>query len=296
MRLPRRLLAPLLAVVALALLAAACGDADSTSTDATGNADGTGTSQDPDDGAGDAIALDGRQFWSTSVIEDGEERTLVEGTRISLRFGDGGVSASAGCNSLGGDYSIEGSTLVVGPMGMTEIGCDPERHAQDDFVAALLAASPGITLDGDDLTLTTDTVTATFLDREVADPDRPVVGTRWEVTGFIQGDVATSMAVDEVGWFEFADDSTMTGFDGCAAFGGPVEVSDGSIGGPVEGDGEIQFGPIATDDGRPDDCNDDYADAVQELFATGDASFTIDGPNMTILNRDANGVTLRAVE
>lgn len=245
------------------------------------------------DAGGPALAdLEGRSFWSTSVTEDGAERPLVDGTQIALSFDADSLSASAGCNALGGTYRLDDGILVVGDLAMTEMGCDPERHAQDDFVAGLLTARPRMAIDGDRLTLTTDSVVADFLDREVADPDRPITGTEWEVTGFIDGDVATSFAVDEPATLVFADRSTLTGFDGCAGFSISVEVSDGSIGGPVEGDGEIQFGSMVQAEA---DCDLDptYTASLYRAL-TGGASYTIDGPNLTILNRNGTGITLRA--
>ncbi|MDG2113721.1 MAG: META domain-containing protein, partial [Actinomycetota bacterium] len=234
----------LIALFAFALVATACGDDSNTA-----------TSEVP--------TLDGRQFWSTSVVEDGTEHALVEGTRISLRFDDGRVGASAGCNSLGGSYTLRSGVLVARDMAMTEMGCDPERHQQDEFVVALLTAEPDVELDGDVLTLRSETVTAIFLDREVADPDRPIIGTVWQATGFIHGEVATSMAVDVAGHIVFDDQSSLRGHDGCVEFTASVEVSDGSIGGPVEGDGELQFGPRkpAIDSAAHCQSTTDYADA-----------------------------------
>lgn len=238
-------------------------------------------------------SIEGRQFWSTSVTEDGEPRPLVDGTRIQIRFDEGNIGASAGCNSMGGTYSISDGVLEVTDMAMTEMGCDAPRHDQDQFVVDLLTNSPTITLDGDDLVLATTDVTLTLLDRNVADPDVSMIGTDWEITGFIDGSAASNFAIDVPGTVTFADDSTMRGHDGCGEFSGSVEVSDGSTGGPVEGDGEVQFGPI--DRVKTTGCADAaYATAVHRTFETGDASFTIEGRNMTMLNRDGVGITLRA--
>lgn len=274
----------LAALLALLLVFGACGD----DTTVVGGPAGS------DDSSG--VSLDGRQFWSVSVLENGVERPLVEDTRFSVRFNNGNLSASAGCNSMGGPYQIDDNQqLTVSEMATTEIGCDPERHAQDEFVAAALTDHPRLTLSGDLLILATDTVRIEFLDTEVADPDRPILGTRWVVTGFIQGEVHVSMNVDpaQEGWIEFSEDSQLTGFDGCVDFSAPAEVSDGSIGGPVEGDGEIQFGEVASAV-----CEEPsrYSDASAALFETGDAVFSIDGPRLTLLNSDGNGVTFRTDE
>ena len=147
--------------IVVALLAAACGDGTVNATD----------------GAATVVDLDGRQFWSTAVFESGEPRVLVEGTRITISFDGDDIGASAGCNSLGGGYLVDDGVVLVNDMAMTEIGCDPRRHDQDEFVAALLTARPSISLQGDHLVLTAGDTIIELLDRRVADPDRPIVAT-----------------------------------------------------------------------------------------------------------------------
>ncbi|MFT7476618.1 MAG: heat shock protein HslJ [Verrucomicrobiales bacterium] len=244
------------------------------------------------DSGEDARGLSEREFWATEVVDAGHVRDLVPGTRITLSFSTDTIGASAGCNSMGGAYSIDGDALIVGGMGMTEMGCDAGRHQQDEFLATFLGESPSLTLDGDQLILTSGESVITLLDASVANPDRPIIGTNWDVDGFIDGDVAMAFATDAPGTLVFTDESTMTAFDGCRNIEASVEVSNGSTGGPVEGDGEIQFGPI--EPGGTENCeNPDYAEAFNALFDTGDATFTIDGTNLTILNRDGVGITLR---
>ena len=274
----------LAALLAFSLVLGACGDDKTVVGGPTASDDSS------------ELSLNGRQFWSVSVLEDGVERPLVEGTRISLRFNNGNIAASAGCNSMGGPYQIDDNQqLTVKELATTDIGCDPESPAQDEFVAAVLIAQPQLTLNGNYLILATDTVRIEFLDTDLADPDRPIFRTRWVVTGFIQGEMAMSMNVDpaQEGWIEFSEDSQLTGFDGCVDFSAPVEVSDGSISGPVEGDGEIQFGEVTSAD-----CEEpsSYSEAFAALFETDNAFFSIDGPRLTLLNPDGNGVTFRTDE
>ena len=97
--------------------------------------------------------------------------------------------------------------------------------------------------------------------------------------------MAISMNVDpaQEGWIKFSEDSQLTGFDGCVDFSAPVEVSDG----------EIQFGEVTSAD-----CEEpsSYSEAFAALFDTDNAVFSIDGPRLTLLNSDGNGVTFRADE
>ncbi len=251
----------------------------------------TSCSSDDDSDAGIPTALEGREFWSTWVTIGGESKELIDNTCVVLRFNGNQIGASAGCNSMGGTLKLKGSTLTVTNLFMTEMGCDPGRHEQDDFVATTLLASPTAKLDSNDLTLTTGNVTIQLLDASVANPDREIIGNLWAVTGFIDGQTVSSFAVDVPGHLVFHENSTLTGFDGCANFSAPIEISDGSTGGPVKGDGEMQFGPI--DRAPAADCaNPGYAEAFHQLFATGGATFTINGANLTIVNARGVGVML----
>lgn len=274
-------------LLALALVIGACGD-DETVVGGPAVSGDSGDSGEP--------ALDGRQFWSTSVLENGVDRPLAQDTRISVRFDNGDISASAGCNSMGGRYRIDNDgRLTVREMASTEIGCDPERHAQDEFVATVLNARPRLTLSGDHLVVATDSVRIELLDAEVADPDRPILQTRWVVNGFIQGEFAIAKNVEPglQGWIEFSKDSRLTGFNGCVEFIAPIEVSDGTDGGSIEGDGEIRFGEVIAEDCE---APSDYSDAFDALFDTGSTVYTINGPYLDLVNSQGNGVGLVADE
>ncbi|MER3417918.1 MAG: hypothetical protein C4343_02130, partial [Chloroflexota bacterium] len=100
-----------------------------------------------DSGAG-PNGLDGRTFISTQVTVDGRPRGLVPGTRILLDVRDGRIGASAGCNQLGGRYRLDGDVLVVTGAAVTEMGCDPARHAQDEWLFDLLGRGPVVRLNG----------------------------------------------------------------------------------------------------------------------------------------------------
>lgn len=137
-----RVMAAVLA--ALVLVAGGCGDDG----DGGGNADpGPPTEAD----------LDGRTFVST----ESEGFTLVSGTQVTLVFEGGNLSASAGCNSMSGAYDIDDGTLEVDELASTLIGCPGDLQTQDDALRDLLTGGPGVTLDGDVLTLSGQGITLT---------------------------------------------------------------------------------------------------------------------------------------
>ena len=142
----------------------------------------------PPGGGSGAVPVDGKTYLSTAATGV----TLVPGTRIRLSFTDGRLDASGGCNSIGGRYTIAGGRLSTTQMMTTEMGCDGPRMQQDSWLAGLLGDS-AITVAGDTLTLDDGNIQLTMLDHEVADPDRPIEGTRWVLDGLVSGDTASSV-------------------------------------------------------------------------------------------------------
>ncbi len=80
---------------------------------------------------------------------------LVSGTKITLDFPNPAeLTADAGCNALGGSFTIEGGDLVVSGMRSTLKGCSADLQAQDEWLSQFLQSKPKIALSGDTLTLT----------------------------------------------------------------------------------------------------------------------------------------------
>lgn len=175
------------------------------------------------------VGLIGRQFLSTVVTVDGAPFALVAGTRIRLTFDNGRLSANVGCNTIGGNLTIDGNKLVFSGASMTEMGCDPARMSQDDWLVTLLSSSPSFVLNGNDLTLTSGTTVVTLLDREVAEPDQPLVGPAWSLVSLINGDVASSVPVGVTASLTFAPDGTFAMNDGCNSGGGKYAINGDAI-------------------------------------------------------------------
>ncbi len=134
-----------------------------------------------------ADSIRGRTFWSSKVVVDGEVKYLVPGTRIIIEFSDGDYfSAYCGCNTGGAQYSISDGRLILDRCGMLmeQMAC-PALHDQESFMVKFFTSRPKVdVLDDDRIVLRTDSTIITFVDRRIADPDRPLVGTRWDATGF----------------------------------------------------------------------------------------------------------------
>ena len=98
---------------------------------------------------------------------------------------------------------------------MTEMGCDPEREAQDQWLSGFLASKPAIALVANDLTLTSGATVVRLLDREVAEPDANIVGPTWTVVSIIDGDAVSSVPDGAVATLQFAADGSVLVNTGC---------------------------------------------------------------------------------
>ncbi len=172
--------------------------------------------------------LDGRTFLSTDITG----HTLVAGSRVGMTFQGGSLSANAGCNTMSGAYEVEDGRLRTGPMATTEMGCEEPLMAQDQWLAAFLPGAQ-LVLDSDTLTLANDGTTLTLTDRVVAEPDRPLLGTRWAVEGLVSAGAVSSVPAGVTAALTFSD-GTVDVEAGCNRGGGSTQVSDTTV----------TFGPI----------------------------------------------------
>jgi len=220
--------------------------------------------------------LEGRTFLATDAVG----RTLVPGSVVRVSFQAGRVGATGGCNSMGGPYTIAGDRLTVGQLTMTEMACAPALMDQDQWLAGLLDRST-IGLAGDTLTLAKDATRLTLLDREVADPDRPLVGTRWVVDGLVEGDAISSVPAGVVATLTFSADSVEVE-TGCNRGGGAVTLTDRTI----------TFGPFVSTKMA---CQGGSVEIERILMATlkGEVRYTITAAAL-VLDAGAAGLTARA--
>jgi heat shock protein HslJ len=173
----------------------------------------------------------GRSFVGAIVTVGGEPLTLVPGTNIRLSFDGSQVSASAGCNTFGGQYHLDGDTLVVDGGSMTEMGCDGPRHAQDDWLFGFLDDDPTIALDGANLVLTSADggTVITVVDTETAEPDQALVGRTWTLNSMIAGDSASSVPAGVTASITFKADGRVDVLFGCNDGGGNYSVDGDKI-------------------------------------------------------------------
>jgi heat shock protein HslJ len=172
-----------------------------------------------------ADALVDRDF----LLDSAEGYAPVPGTTISVGFSDEGFGFYAGCNSYFGPYTLCGDKLCIEGLGGTEIGCDAARSAQDAWLTEFFTSEPQMGLQGNTLTFVSAEATLVFLDRVVANPDRPLTGRIWTVDTIIDGGAASNVPVSDPATLEFREDGTLDVFSGCNDMGFTYEVVGAAI-------------------------------------------------------------------
>jgi heat shock protein HslJ len=223
----------------------------------------------------------GRTFLSTSV----SGHTLLDGTRVVIAFDTRGTfSADAGCNSMGSGYAIsDGHLRTVGPMGATTVGCVAALLAQDEWLSALLASKPTVTIAGDTLVITGDTATLTLLDKKTAEPDYPLIGTRWLVETIVQRDSASTPPQGAAGWVLFNADGTINVNFGCNSGSGTFASTSSELTVSV-----LQTTKLPCPSGAAQ-LETPMLDAL-----TGTVSYAISADVLTLTSRGVHGLGLRA--
>lgn len=130
-----------------------------------------------------AADLDGTEWVLTSLYGN----NLVEGSNITLNFGEGSVGGFAGCNGYGGGYTAaDDGTLMIPEIAVTAQLCqapDGVMPQEDAYIQALGNAAAYRVTDG---RLEIDngsgeTTLAFSIKEEFAMDPRDLVGTQWEL-------------------------------------------------------------------------------------------------------------------
>jgi heat shock protein HslJ len=105
-------------------------------------------------GAGATSTLVGTQWVLTGLEHNGVDQPLVSGTQLTIQFDNGTLGGNAGCNSFGGNYSVNGQTLTISELHQTLMGCDAPILEQEDRYTNALTKAQSFALQGTTLTIT----------------------------------------------------------------------------------------------------------------------------------------------
>lgn len=265
--------------VAAALLLAGCGG-------------GSGVVQ-AEDGGGAPTGT----WLSTSVRDDGPDRSIVEGHKFSLDFRDDGqVSASGDCNISTGTLRMAEGRLWVEGMGSTLMGCPGAgRHERDAWLMKFLESGPSVTFDEARIELSTPTAAMSLAPREVVDPDLPLEGTTWKLTTITDGpppgaadDTNASVsggAVPGTGGELVFKAGRMSGTLDCVKFAGTA----------VAAEGTITFSRVKFSRSKCATGGEKVADPVFAVLE-GDVLYDINARALTLTHASGRGLALTAEE
>lgn len=230
----------------------------------------------PEDNPQDAKLRDqlrDREF----LLQTSEGFAPVEGTGVRLRFQESSVSLNAGCNSQTGTYSFCDEHLCVTQISSTLVGCAQALHEQDVWLHEFLEGRPRVELEEPQLTLTLPTATLTFLDSEVADPDRPLIGRLWVVDTLFTGQTATNVSTEVDPTLRLDDDGSLEVFTTCGTGQGTYSV---------QGD-ELALESVAYAAEACDESGSSSTDEhIQSVLSEGRVTFTIDATRLTLVRDD----------
>jgi heat shock protein HslJ len=130
----------------------------------------------------------------------------------SVTFDGARMGGFTGCNSYGGPYTVDGSSLELGQLAMTLVGCpSPAAEVETAFLAALERVAAW-RIEDDELLL---------LDADEAELLRFAPGTpngSWRATGFLRGeDFRTVIAGVEI-TATFTEEGELRGGSGCNTY------------------------------------------------------------------------------
>jgi heat shock protein HslJ len=101
-----------------------------------------------DGGPATRALLDGRTFLAT----DGKGVEITEDVPLEIAFEGRRLSVDAGCNSISGNFSLEGG-VIQSFLVSTLMGCPPAQAELEVFVSELFRQEAVTRLSGNELTL-----------------------------------------------------------------------------------------------------------------------------------------------
>jgi heat shock protein HslJ len=92
-------------------------------------------------------SLDGTS-WTILMMD---QLPVIDGISTELRFADGKLSGTGGCNRISGSYTTKGGDIIFGALVTTRMACPKKQMAQEAKLMSLLQGkvTTRYTVDGD---------------------------------------------------------------------------------------------------------------------------------------------------
>lgn len=97
--------------------------------------------------------LESGEWRLSGILQDNAVVSMVIDESINLTFADGTLNGFSGCNSFFSDYTIDGQSLDLGPIGRTEIACAEEVMSREMALFSTLERVEGYEIERNSLTL-----------------------------------------------------------------------------------------------------------------------------------------------
>lgn len=175
-------------------------------------------------------ALEGTLWQLVSYPDaDGEMVDALTDTTTMEFSGDGEFSGSAGCNSYGGSYTLDGTSIELSEAISTLMACiDENAMTQETQFLTNLPNVRSYAIVDDQLQLLGADGAPVFTFNAV-DP-APLFGTNWVLTSYNNGSGGIVSALEGVEvTATFGEDGRLTGNAGCNSYNAAYEASGGTI-------------------------------------------------------------------
>ena len=161
--------------------------------------------------------------------EDGVPLDVLPDVEVTALFEDGRVSGTDGCNNYAGSYTVDGTSLTVGPELMgTMMACPgPIMDQAAAYTAALTSAASYAIVNNQLRILNESGRTVVTYEERIS---TSLTGTTWNAIGYNNGKQAVvSIAIDTEITAVFGEDGTLSGSAGCNNYTAGYEADDENI-------------------------------------------------------------------
>ncbi len=144
-------------------------------------------------------------------------QTPVADSRPILSFEQPGqLGHTTGCNGLGGEYTLDGTTLTVGNLMATMMACEEPLMTQEFAISQALQSATTLTQNGDTLVISYPEGELRYT-RFVEPEPASLVGPEWQLDTLITGDAAQSLIAGSAITLTLTD-TELSGNAGCNSY------------------------------------------------------------------------------
>lgn len=172
-------------------------------------------------------ALEATDWQLADYRTDAGMQSATPAPNAALRFENGRLSGSVGCNRLVGGYEIDGDRLRFERTASTMMACPEPLMVQEQAAVVAFERAAGFAVSADNLTITA--ADGETLLRFNALEAVPLTGTEWQLTNYNNGKQAVvTLVKDSKIELQIAADGQFTG-RACNTFRGAFEIDQDRI-------------------------------------------------------------------